>query len=87
MEEEEGWRSSHSLVRTELAKFKQKYQSVLISTHILVRAGDIQAIYCIPIICSHGWDVTLLGTTYICEAAVPQGSVYQKIFPCEAQAM
>lgn len=41
MEEGEGWGSRHSLVGTGLAKFKQKYQSELTYTHILVRAGDI----------------------------------------------
>lgn len=35
MEEGEGWGSRRSLVGTELAKFKQKYQSVLTYTHIL----------------------------------------------------
>lgn len=74
MEEEEGWKSHHSLVGTELAKFKQKYQRVLTCTHILVRAGDIQAVYCIPMSCSHDWDVAFFGT-YICEMAMSQRSV------------
>ena len=46
----------------------------------------MQAIYCILIICSHDRDLTLLGAMCICEIAMPQRSLFQKIFPGEPQS-
>lgn len=79
MEEEERWGPSHSLVGTELTKFKRKYPHTNMSWG---HSGDtLYSYYLFP-------RLGLAIIRYdICETAMPQRSRYQKIFPCEAQAM
>lgn len=54
---------------------------VCICTHTPVRMGGTRAILCMIVICSHGWGLTCLGTTYIWEIAMPQRCMYQKNTP------